>query len=84
MSAPAAVSPPDLDHARLPRPPLTWEDVQQRLQYLADLLDDLVQPAVQSLTDDVRLRSGTLCYVVDTVREFAARCPEEGAREGRS
>jgi hypothetical protein len=60
--------------------PLTWGHLDERLSNLAALLDNLAEPAVRNLTDDLYVATGTLHYLADTVRELAERC---GANEDR-
>jgi hypothetical protein len=58
--------------------PLTWRHLDERLSNLAALLENLAEPAVRDLTDDLYVAPGTLHYLADTVRELAERC---GANE---
>lgn len=55
---------------------MTWRDLEARLSALADLLDNLAEPADRGLTNDLWGASGTCRYLATTVRELADRCLE--------
>jgi hypothetical protein len=82
-------APPTAGPAGAPRPgepltlaePLTWRHLDERLSNLAALLDNLAEPAVRNLTDDLYVAPGALHYLADTVRELAERC---GANEDQA
>jgi len=58
---------------------LTWEAIQTRLDHLADLLENLAEPADRGLTDDLWIAPGTFLYLTATVRDLSARCATNAA-----